>query len=481
MTIPYGYFKILPGRSTMTNTLPSLSRAALAALLLATTALTACTTIPQSAPFAAENSASTKTNPIADVATEDSWWTSYGDPQLNDVIDKALNSSPDLAAAAGRLYKADAYTGSARASEYPTASFLGGDLALGNNAPISGVALAGLNFGYEFDFWGKNRAAITAAGNQAEAAQADQAQAKLVLTTAIAGAYIDLARLYDDRDLAERAVALKKENLDLVGNKKTQGLTSDAEVQLASSGYYNAQSDLSALDEQIGLTRNRIAALAGLDPDYGQTLTRPALKLPDAVTLPARIDLNLIGRRPDVVAARWRAEAASQQIKVAHASFYPNINLMAFVGQLMLGDPANMGSTMSSAGPAVTLPIFDGGRLNANLKGAEGEHAVAIASYNGAVVNAMHEAADAVTSEKALGQRLDDNIQALTASENAYNLVKSRYEGGLTDYATLLLAEQQVIAQRRAVADLQSRALTLNVALIKALGGSYDQATLASN
>ena len=456
----------------MTNTLSHLPRVVIASLLLATTALTACTTLPQSAPFAAENSSAKKVNPIADVQ-EDTWWTSFGDAQLDGVMTKALSNSPDLAIAAGRLYKAQAYVGTARASEYPTASLLGGDLALGNNAPLDSVALAGLNFGYEFDFWGKNRAAITAASNQASAAEADQAQARLVLTTAIANAYIDLDRLYANRDLADRAVALKKENLDLVGGKHTQGLTSDAEVQLANAGYHNAQSDLAALDEQIGLTRNRIAALAGADPDYGQTLTRPSLTLPTSVALPERIDLNLIGRRPDVLAARWRAEAASQQIKVAHAAFYPNINLMAFVGQLMLGDPANMGSTMSSVGPAITLPIFDGGKLNAGLKGAEGEHAVAIASYNGAVVNAMHEAADAVTSEKALGQRLDESTKALNASENAYNLVKQRYEGGLTDYATLLLAEQNVIAQRRTVADLQSRALTLDVALVKAVGGAY--------
>ncbi len=462
------------------NKLASLPKAAVVAMMLASTALTACTTIPQSAPFAAENSSAKKANPIATVE-EDNWWTSFGDAQLDSVMDKALNSSPDLAAAAGRLYKAQAYVGNAKASEYPTASLLGGDLALGNNAPIDSVALAGLNFGYEFDFWGKNRAAITAASNQASAAEADQAQARLVLTTAIAEAYIDLDRLYGDRDLAMRAVALKKENLDLVSNKHVQGLTSDAEVQLANAGWYTAQGDLSALDEQIGLTRNRIAALAGVDPSFGDSLTRPTLKTPDAVTLPSRIDLNLIGRRPDVIAARWRAEAASQQIKVAHASFYPNINLMAFVGQLMLGDPASMGSTMSSVGPAVTLPIFDGGRLNANLKGAEGEHAVAIASYNGAVVNAMHETADAVTSDKALGQRLDQASQALGASEKAYGLVKQRYDGGLTDYATLLLAEQQVIAQRRVVADLQSRALTLDVALIKAVGGRYDNADLASN
>lgn len=405
---------------------------------------------------------------------QDSWWTGYGDPQLDKVIARAVEQSPDLAAAAGRLYKAQAYLTRSQASEYPTASFLGGALGLGGDSPpMDTIGLAGLNFGYELDFWGKNRAAIRAAAGNAQAVAADAAQARLVLTTAITGAWIDLDRLYANRDLAERAVALKKENLDLVSDKHGQGLISDAEVQLASAGWYNAQAELSALDEQIGLTRNRIAALAGQDPGFGTTLGRPALTLPQAVTVPERIDLDLVGRRPDVVAAKLRAEAGAESVKSAKASFYPNINLMAFVGRIFLGSPIDMGQTATSIGPAITLPLFDGGKLKAGLKSAEGDHAVAIATYNGTVVNAMHEAADAVTSQKALGDRLAQSQNALKASEAAYGLVKSRYEGGLTDYATLLLAEQNVIAQRRAVADLQSRALTLDVALIKAVGGSY--------
>lgn len=448
---------------------------AAAAVSLLALALSACTTVPQSAPFASEPSAAKKVNPIADVSVQDAWWSGLGDTQLDGLMSKALNNSPDLAAAAGRLYKADAIVGQAKSAEWPSLSFLGGALGLGSDATpsLKSIELGGLNFGYEFDFWGKNRAAVAAASTSKQAVAADAAQAKLVLTTAIATAYIDLARLYDEHDLAERAVKLKQENADLVGNKKTQGLTSDAEVQLARAGLFNAQGDLSALDEQIALGKNRIAALAGLDPDFGATIQRPTLKLPTTVALPEKIDLNLIGRRPDVTAARWRAEAASQSIKQAHAAYYPNINLMAFAGRLALGAPLDMGQNMTSIGPAITLPIFDGGRLNANLKSAEGDHAIAIATYNGAVVNAMHEAADAVTSEKALGERLKQGTDALNASENAYSLVKSRYDGGLTDYATLLLAEQNVITQRRIVADLQSRALTLDVALIKAVGGQY--------
>jgi len=460
---------------TTATSISSLKFKALAAVSLVALALTACSTLPQSAPFASEPSAARKANPIADVQVQDAWWSGFGDAQLDTLMDKSLNNSPDLAVAAGRIYKAEAITGQARSAEWPSLEFLGGALGLGSDATpsLKAIELGGLNFSYEFDFWGKNRAAVAAAATSAKATTADAAQAKLVLTTAMATAYVDLSRLYDEHDLAERAVKLKQENLDLVSNKLSQGLTSDAEVQLAKAGMFNAQGDLDALDEQIALGKNRLAALAGLDPEFGATLARPTLKLPQTIALPEKIDLNLIGRRPDVTAARWRAEAASQNIKQAHAAYYPNINLMAFAGRLALGAPLDMGQDLTSVGPAITLPIFDGGRLNANLKNAEGDHAVAIATYNGAVINAMHEAADAVVSEKALGDRLKQGNDALTASENAYNLVKSRYQGGLTDYATLLLAEQTVITQRRVVADLQSRALTLDIALIKAVGGQY--------
>jgi NodT family efflux transporter outer membrane factor (OMF) lipoprotein len=479
MTIQYGYFKKTTPMIHAVSSPRSYLKAS--AALLAVLTLGACTTVPQSAPFGPEPSQAQKVNPIADL-NEQAWWTGFNDPQLNSIMTQAFANSPDLAAAAGRLYKAQAMVGKAKAGDLPSLSLLGTGQSLASSAPgsLESLEIGGLNFSYEFDFWGKNRAAVAAASTSAKAAAADQAQARLVLSSAIASAYVDLADLYDNRDLAERAVALKKENLDLVQKKRDQGLVSEAELQLAKAGAFNAQADLAFIDEQIALGRNRISALAGLDPSFGQGLTRPALQLPAATTLPDRIDLNLIGRRPDVVAARWRAEAASQSIKQAHAAYWPNINILAFAGSLALGDPLHLSQTMANAGPAITLPIFDGGKLNANLKGAEGDHAVAIASYNGTVVTAMREVADAVASQRALGARLSQASDALDASEKAYELVKSRYDGGLTDYATLLIAEQNLITQRRVVTDLKSRALTLDIALTKALGGQYQGPYTAS-
>ncbi len=220
-----------------------------------------------------------------------------------------------------------------------------------------------------------------------------------------------------------------------------------------------------------------IATLIGSAPDGADTLKRPQLVPNPKVfgELPKQVNLDLIGRRPDVIAARWRAEAASAGIKQAHAAFYPNINLAGFVGfqALHIDKLLSSGSDIGQFGPALSLPLFDGGALKANLKSAEAEHAVAIASYNQDVLVAMQQVADTLSSQKALQARLDTSQQALDAYEESYRLSKMRYDGGLSNYTSLLIAEQSLINQRRIVTDLKSRALTLDVALIKALGGQY--------
>ncbi|MDC7676690.1 efflux transporter outer membrane subunit [Asticcacaulis machinosus] len=409
------------------------------------------------------------------------FWMRYGDPQLDRLMADAINTSPSLAVAEARLRKAKASFDGSKGADVPTLSFLGTAQKLGSSGGPDGeealnldeLGVAGLNFGWELDFWGKNRAAVAAASSQARASEADMMQAGLILTTSIATAYIDLARLYDERDLAVRAVEVRGDSADLVQQKFDNGLTNRAELQLANAGSATARAEVAAIDEQIAATRNLIAALAGRDPVYGQSLARPALKASATFALPERIDLDLIGRRPDVVAAKWRAEASTQGVKRAKAAFYPNVNLMAFVGKVWLGDLSVEGTTNSNFGPAITLPLFDGGKRKSDLRGAKADKDAAVADYNAAIVNAMHGVADVVASERALEGRLKDSQAALDGYEEAYRLTKLRYDGGLSNYTTLLQAEQSLLTQRKTVTDLKSRALSLDVALVRALGGDY--------
>ena len=416
----------------------------------------------------------------------DGWWRAYGDAQLDGLIDAALANAPDMAAAGARLEKARAQASAARAAELPSlqgqAEIIADKQSYNTGIPpafapkgYKGFGQLSLNFDWELDFWGKNRAAVTAAASDARAAEADRAEARLVLSTAIASTYADYARLWAERDVAERAVQSRQETLQLVSQRVESGLDTRGELALAQAGPAAARADLAAIDEDIALSRNALAALMGAGPDRGLAIARPAAPSLKAFGLPANLAANLIGRRPDIVAARWRAEAAQSRIGVARAQFYPNINLAALIGYQSLGLSKLFasGSGIGQFGPAISLPIFEGGRLRANLKGARADYAQAVASYDQALIQALRQAADAAASERALAGRLKESAAALAADEDAYRIARLRYEGGLSNYQSVLLAEDAVLQARRIVVDLQARAFTLDVQLVRALGGGY--------
>lgn len=416
----------------------------------------------------------------------DAWWAGYGDAQLNALEDEALNGSPTLAAAEARLRRAQSLVAQAKAADLPRVG-LGAEVAEAKQSYNAGIPPAFVPHGYndtgrvaldaswELDFFGKNRAAIAAATSEAKAAQADAAQARLTLSTAVASTYAELSRLYAQRDVAAAAVTLRQQTSDLVAKRVANGLDTKAESEQAAAGPPASKAELSAIDEQIALTRNALAALVGAGPDRGLAITRPAAATLKPFGLPGNLPANLIGRRPDVVAAKWRAEAAASRTKQAKAAFYPDVNLTGFVGvqSLYLDKLFSSGSDIGQVGPALRLPIFEGGRLRAGLRGAEADRDAAVASYDGALTQALREVADVTASEKALTARLADARAALTANENAYRIARLRYEGQLSTYQSVLLAEQSVLAQRRVVADLESRAFALDIALIRALGGGF--------
>jgi NodT family efflux transporter outer membrane factor (OMF) lipoprotein len=418
----------------------------------------------------------------------DRWWTGYGDPQLDRLIDEALAGSPTLAQAKIRVIKADTSRAAAAADIRPVISGSGNIqetkqtynwlfpkefLPLGYK-PYGEVLL---NFSWELDFWGKYRAAIAQAASETRAAAADAAEARLVLTTQIASTYATLAQLYEDRDVAAESVRVREETAGLVAQRVTNGLDTQAELKQAQAASPATRETVLALDEQIALTKNALAALVGAGPDVGLEIQRPNPPKLAAFGLPADARLDLIGRRPDVVAARWRAEAAQKGVRVAKTQFYPDVSLTGFIGQqsIYLSRLLNAGSTLGSIGPAVTLPIFNGGRLRANLRGAEADRDDAVAAYDEAVTEALHQVADAAASERALTDRLTESRRSLAGYEDAWRIARLRYEGGLSTFQSVLLAEDAVLSQRRLVADLESRAYELDVELVRALGGGFRQ------
>jgi NodT family efflux transporter outer membrane factor (OMF) lipoprotein len=463
---------------------------ALAALLL----VGGCISTPDAGPRpkleAAGDLATTRSlaAPTADWPA-DAWWTAYHDAQLTALIEEALQASPTLAQAEARMRKAQAQVGTARAATLPQVT-ANGQVATTESSRNMGYppfiqqqlpsgyqdnGRVTLDASWDLDLFGRNRAALASATSEADAARADAAQARLVLSTAVAGAYADLARLYAQRDAAQGALKVRQQVEGLVAQRVANGLDSNAELDQARSATPAAQADLVALDEQIDIARHRLAALLGAGPDRGLDIARPAETAPRPFGLPQNLAVDLVGRRPDLVAARLRAQAAAKRIDVARADFYPNINLAAYLGRQAIGIDLLTESTsnIGNLGLALRLPIFEGGRLKSAYKGARADYDAAVGAYNDTLTGALRDVADAASTSRSVADQLAARRQALAAGENAFKLARLRYENGLTSYVAVLTAENDVLAQRRAVAELEARAFTADVALVRALGGGF--------
>lgn len=421
----------------------------------------------------------------ADAWPTERWWATFDDEQLGRLIDEALAGAPSLQTAQARLARAAALTDSARASLWPQVNAAADATRerSSENAtvprPFAGRWISlydlGASVGYEVDLWGKNRAAWQSAVGQQRAAAADAAQAALVLAVNVARGYLQLQRAFAQRDVAARTLAQRIELAALTTQRVAGGLDTRVELRQADAAVEAARGQLAAIDESIALLRNQIAALLGQGPDRGLALAQCSLPASDALALPSVLPAELLGRRPDLMASRWRVEAAARDVDVARALFYPSLDLNALVGWQSIGlsDLLRHASLAVQVGPAVRLPVFDGGRLRANLAGRRADLDVAITAHNQSVVDALREVVDQIASSRSLQVQLTHQRAALTAADDAYNLAVARYRTGLGNYLQVLSAEAQVLTQRGLEVDLRARALDVRLVLIRALGGGY--------
>jgi NodT family efflux transporter outer membrane factor (OMF) lipoprotein len=419
-------------------------------------------------------------------AVDGKWWQRFGDPALDRLVEQALAGQPSLQAAAARVARANAGVAATQAANGPQLT-LGADLTRQRYTetglvppPIAGSQRTSATLqamgSWELDFFGRHEAALQSAIGQQRAAQAEFAAARVLLASRVTQAYVGLARLHDQRRVAESALAQREAMLQLTRQRVAGGVDTQVELRQAEAAVPEVRQQIEALDEQITLARHQLATLSGQAPQALAGLT-PALQPLHADPLPAQLGADLLGRRPDVAAARWRIEAAAQDVQGARAAFYPNVNLAGFIGLSSLGldrlfslDSANAGF-----GPALRLPLFDSGRLRAQLKGREADVDAAIAAYNGAVLDAAREVADAAASLRSIDQQQAEQARAQAAAESAYDFAQQRYRAGLGTYLTVLSAETSVLAQRRLGADLKARALDTRVALMRALGGGWTE------
>ncbi|MDR5761213.1 efflux transporter outer membrane subunit [Caballeronia sp. LZ035] len=413
------------------------------------------------------------------------WADQFGDAQLHALLDEAIAGSPTLDQARARIAAASAYSETARANTLPQvgASYSWTRQRYSENAlvppPYAGSWQSEnkglLSASYELDLWGKNREALRAAVSQVQASQADAEAVRLALDTSIARSYNQLARLYALRDITQSDVAQREQIVRITAGRIANGLDTEVERKTADANLATSRATLSALDGRIVATRYQIAALLGKGPDRGLSIDRPRLGIGDEVRLPGNLPADLVSRRPDLVAARWRVDSMTHDIKEAKAEFYPDINLSASLGldAFGFGRLLTAASRTMSAGPAIHLPIFDGGALRAQLKGRYADFDYAVATYNQTLVTALSDVATGLSQIRSTDAQLVDATSAQDAARSAQQLALTQYRAGLTNQLTVLNAETNALAAERAVADLKMDRRDQQIALAAALGGGY--------
>ncbi|MDP2100038.1 MAG: efflux transporter outer membrane subunit [Methylobacter sp.] len=419
------------------------------------------------------------------------WWQDFHNAELNRLIETALKDSPSLRAAAARLTQAEAVADYQAADMLPSINagiefhqrrFSETDFYGPNGGKtFTGAYIDPAVFRYHLDLWGKDKAALESALGKEKAQASELAMARLMLSTAIARSYIRLCSSEEDIELAHGLTEQAEKKMQLAELRWQRGLISQDWVYVGKQQLEAARQRETRMHNQAQLLRNRLAVLVGQGPDWGKTIHIAENKVAGHLPQPESIALGLLAHRPDVAAALWRVEASAQLIKVAKANFYPDVNLVGFAGlrSLNLKDLflSNGASAAYGMGPTITLPIFEGGRLEAELKNQQAAYDAAVESYNETLLVAVQQVADSLAEWRQTLEHDAAQERALEAANAEATLAEKRYQAGLSSRDGIIDAEAALIQQRLTASELRTAHLLAAVGLIEALGGGYENTT----
>jgi NodT family efflux transporter outer membrane factor (OMF) lipoprotein len=423
-----------------------------------------------------------------DAASRGKWWQIFGDPELNKLEDELTASNQNLKLAEARFRQARAMIGFQRAAEFPTISTgvstsvlkeSGSQPYFGNHNPgTTGELTLPFDLTYEVDLWGQVRRAVSAAREEAQATAADLETVSLSLHAELALDYIELRSADAQQRLLDDTVKAYTDALRVTRNRLAGGFAPVSDVAQAETQLDTTKVQATDIGVMRAQYEHAIAVLIGQPPAAFSLPPAPLNARPPPIA--AGIPSELLQQRPDIAAAERRVAEANDQIGIVKAAYYPSVNLNALTGFEGITGASWFAwpSLFWAVGPAVTQPLFDGGRLHAQSQQVQAAYDAAVANYRQTTLTAFQEVEDNLAALRILDREARQQREAVAAAENALRIFNNLYVGGRDTYLQVITAQEFALANQRNDVDILRRRMEASVRLVKALGGGWNVASL---
>ena len=426
------------------------------------------------------------------------WYSVFHDEKLNQLEDQAFHSNQTLREAVARVTEARAVARQSEADFYPTIDFDAegsrqrtspndGQLAAESSGAPGGArpytftsaTVTPFDLSYELDIWGQLRRAFEASGDQAQATLADFENVLLMLRADVATNYFALRSLDSEIDVQHRTIKAYQDNLNLTNSRYTGGISTELDVEQAKATLASAQSQLAAFQQNRAEFEHAIAVLVGVPPGSFSIPFNPLDLTPPSI--PPGLPSDLLERRPDVAAAERRVAAQNAEIGVAISAYFPVVRLTGDTGfdSGDLGLLFNWESRIWQYGPSIQFPIFEGGRIAANIKQNRAAYEENVATYRQTVLVAFQDVEDSLSSIRYLAAQYEAENRAYQSYQKALDLTNARYTSGLVSYFDVIQAQNLALSAQQLTVQLAGNRMAATVRLIKAIGGGWGDSHLA--
>ncbi len=412
--------------------------------------------------------------PVADIG----WRDFFVDPRLQAVIGQSLDNNRDLRVAVLNVERARAQYRIQRADRVPAIAAQGQMTRSGGDAPVTEQFSANLGVvEFELDLFGRVRNLSQAALQQYFAEAANRRSAQLSLVAEVANAWLTLGADAEQLRIAQATLATYEDSLRLTEARHRLGGASALELSQTRTLVETARTDVARFGGQVAQDRNALVLLAGGPIDEALLPQGEITEVAAVQPLPAGVPGDVLLRRPDVMAAEHTLMSANANIGAARAAFFPSISLTGSVGSASseLSGLFDSGTRVWSFIPKLNLPIFQGGKLRANLGMATADRDIALAQYEKAIQSGFREAADGLALNRSLAEQLQSQQALVAAADQAQQLSQARYDAGLDSFLTLLDARRTAYSARQSLVTTQLAQQSNQVALYKVLGGGWHE------